>query len=196
MARPQAFEHDQVLTDAMRVFWRQGYTATSIKDLTEATHLQPGSLYAAFKNKRNLFLQSLDHYFNDLHADVVRLLHSDSPPLQRIHEFFAYLLEQVERDTEFKGCLLVNTLLEIPANDEEINQRVSSMLQTVEKEFCQVLEEAQHNGDITPTHKPDELARMLITGIFGLRVYNRMQPDTKAMQTVVDNLLSVLDYSH
>ncbi len=193
MARPQAFEHDQVLTDAMRLFWRQGYNATSIKDLTEATHLQPGSLYAAFKNKRNLFIQSLNHYFNDLHTSVVSLLHSNRPPLQRIHDFFAYLLEQTDRDTESKGCLLVNTLLEIPTDDKEINQRVSNMLQTVEKEFCRVLEEAQLKGDLAPTFKPDELAGMLITGIFGLRVYKRMQPDRQAMQAVVNNLLSVLD---
>lgn len=196
MARPQAFEHDQVLTDAMRLFWRQGYTATSVKDLTEATQLQPGSLYAAFKNKRNLFIQSLDYYFNDLHNSVISLLHSDRPPLQRIHDFFSYLIEQSDQDSESKGCLLVNTLLEIPADDEEINQRVSGMLQTVETEFRQVLEEAQHKGDLAPGLKPDELGSMLITGIFGLRVYNRMQPDKQAMQAVVNNLLSILDHSH
>lgn len=195
MARPQAFEHDQVLTDAMRLFWRQGYTATSVKDLTEATHLQPGSLYAAFKNKRNLFLQSLDHYFTALHASVIKLLQSDRPPIQRIHDFFDHLLEQTDQDTESKGCLLVNTLLEIPTDDEEINERVSKMLKTVETEIRQVLGEAQHQGNLAPSQKPEELARMLITGIFGLRVYNRMQPDKKAMQTVVDNLLSILDHS-
>lgn len=55
MARPQAFDQQQVLQNAMELFWRQGYASTSVRDLTEATRLQPGSLYGAFKSKRQLF---------------------------------------------------------------------------------------------------------------------------------------------
>ena len=88
MARPQAFDQQQVLTDAMLLFWRQGYASTSIKELTEVTRLQPGSLYAAFKNKRNLFLLALDHYFSELQCGITALLHSQEPPLERIRLFF------------------------------------------------------------------------------------------------------------
>lgn len=193
MARPQEFDHDQVLRDAMTLFWRRGYEGTSIKDLTEATRLQPGSLYGAFKNKRQLFLLSLDRYFADLHAGVSQLMHTDAPPLQRIHQFFAQLLKESAGDKERRGCLLVNTLLEVPADDAEINQRVAGMLQSVELEFRKVLEEARDRGEL-PAHKnPEALARTLISGVFGMRVYNRMNPGKKALQTIADNLLSMLD---
>ncbi|WP_432648842.1 TetR family transcriptional regulator [Methylomarinum roseum] len=45
MARPIAFDRDHVLQQAIDVFWLRGYTATSIKNLVNATGLQPGSLY-------------------------------------------------------------------------------------------------------------------------------------------------------
>ena len=46
--RPRAFDEDAALEKAMHVFWRKGYDATSISDLTEAMQINPPSLYAAF----------------------------------------------------------------------------------------------------------------------------------------------------
>ncbi len=82
----------------MQLFWRQGYHKTSVRDLTEATRLQPGSLYGAFSNKRTLFLKSLDYYSEALQARVDEVLRSDEPPLERIHRFFERLLDQATCD--------------------------------------------------------------------------------------------------
>lgn len=192
MARPQAFDQQQVLQNAMELFWRQGYASTSVRDLTEATKLQPGSLYGAFKSKRQLFLNALDLYFSGLLAAVSEMRQGQQPPLERIQQFFQALLQQTQQDADHKGCLLVNTLLEIPTDDAEINQRVSQMLQQVEKSFCEVLLEAQQRGELAQDKDPARLARLLINGIFGLRVYNRMQPSAETLQTTVDDLLSIL----
>lgn len=193
MARPQAFNQQQVLTNAMQLFWRQGYANTSIKELTLATQLQPGSLYGAFQSKRNLFIQALDYYFSELQKGVTTLLHTQAPPLERIRGFFDYLLKESQQDSEMKGCLLVNTLLEIPADDVEINQRVADMLQKVEKEFCHVLQQAKDNGELSANKKPKILAQLLMTGIFGLRVYNRIKTNPAAMRNIVNSLLSTLE---
>lgn len=193
MARPQEFEYEQVLNSAMQLFWRKGYATTSIKDLTEATKLQPGSLYGTFKNKRSLFLQSLDFYFLNLYALINNILHSDKAPLERISNFFDYFITQAENDTDRKSCLLVNTLLEIPTQDKEVNEQVANMFLKVEKEFSKVLAEAQVQGDLKKEADVEALAKMLMSGIFGLQVYNRMQPDQQGLKKIVGNLLSTLE---
>ena len=195
MARPQKFDQQQVLAKAMLLFWRQGYANTSIKELTETTRLKPGSLYGAFKNKRTLFLQVLDHYFSSLDQEVAVLLNGDTPPLDRIRKFFDHLLDQAQKDDEAKGCLLVNTLLEIPPDDAEISQRVSEMLLHIEGRFCQLLLQAQNDGELAKDRNPETLASLLITGIFGLRIYDRVQSNPEAKKAVVDALLSVLSSS-
>lgn len=193
MARPQAFNKEIVLDSAMQLFWLKGFTNTSVKDLTEVTKLQPGSIYGAFKNKRNLFLMSLDYYFENLYASASCILRSDEAPLKRIRLFFDHLLSQKDEDKSLKSCLLVNTLLEIPPDDKEINSRVSSMFMKIETEFCEVLTLAQQQGVLISGGSPEMLAKMLMSGIFGLQVYNRMKPDHDALVQIVNNLLANLD---
>jgi len=194
MARPAEFDRDQALRDSMMVFWRRGYKAASIKDLTDATRLQPGSLYGAFRSKRALFLLALDSYFAEQQTFVTGILQSsNNPPLQRIRLFFDELLQQSTTDKERKGCLLVNTLLETPAKDAEINRRVTRMLLAVEDMLRGVLEEAAADGSLPPHKQAAILAKVLVNGIFGLRVYSKMHPGAAELRRTVDGLLSVLE---
>ena len=193
MARPQTFNENMVLDSAMQLFWRKGFSNTSIKDLTKVTKLQPGSIYGAFKNKRNLFILSLDYYFENLYSAVSCILQSKEAPIKRIRQFFDFLLSQKNEDKELKSCLLVNTLLEIPPDDQEINKRVSFMFEKVELEFCNVLKEAQKDGTLITGGRPESLAKMLMSGIFGIQVYNRMKPDHDALIQIVNNLLVNLE---
>jgi len=193
MARPQTFNEEMVLDSAMQLFWLKGFSNTSVKDLTKVTKLQPGSIYGAFKSKRNLFLKSLDYYFENLYASVSCILNSDEEPLKRIRLFFDNLLNQKDEDKSLKSCLLVNTLLEIPPDDSEINSRVGSMFSKIENEFCNVLKLAQQQGTLITGGSPESLAKMLMSGIFGLQVYNRMKPDHDALSQIVNNLLANLE---
>ncbi|MGR8981793.1 MAG: TetR/AcrR family transcriptional regulator [Gammaproteobacteria bacterium] len=192
MARPIEFDREEVLRKAIGVFWQKGYGGASIKDLVEATGLQPGSLYAAFGDKRGLFLAALDGYFKDMKRMIVGILHTDQPALVRVETFFDRLIGDSVADGQRKGCLLVNTLLEIPVHDREINSRLQAMFGEVEKEFRGVLKEHIESGGSDAKQSPEALARFLLAGIYGLRVFNRTQPDRMALKSIVDNLLSVL----
>ncbi len=192
MARPIEFDREDVLRKAIGVFWQKGYGGASIKDLVEATGLQPGSLYAAFGDKRGLFLAAIDGYFEDMKGMIFTMLHTDQTPIVRIEAFFNRLVSDSVTDEHRKGCFLVNTLLEIPIHDLEINSRLQAMFGEVENEFKCVLKEHIASGEFDSRQSPEELARFLVMGIYGLRVFNKTQPDISALKSIVDNLLFVL----
>lgn len=62
LGRPLSFDRDAALDRAMRLFWAHGYEATSIADLTTAMGITPPSLYAAYGDKKRLFMEAVDRY--------------------------------------------------------------------------------------------------------------------------------------
>ncbi|MGO4430809.1 TetR/AcrR family transcriptional regulator, partial [Streptomyces sp. MCAF7] len=60
--RPREFDIDDALSAAVAVFWAKGYEGTTMADLSAATGLKAGSIYAAFGSKADLFKRVLDHY--------------------------------------------------------------------------------------------------------------------------------------
>ncbi|MBL1079536.1 TetR/AcrR family transcriptional regulator [Nocardia sp. 2] len=60
--RPRKFDRDAALDKALRLFWRQGYEATSISDLTGELGIGAPSLYAAFGDKQKLFNEAIQSY--------------------------------------------------------------------------------------------------------------------------------------
>ncbi|MBE0471414.1 MAG: TetR/AcrR family transcriptional regulator [Methyloprofundus sp.] len=195
MARPTAFDRPYVLQQAIQLFWLHGYSNTSIKNLVEATGLQPGSIYAAFGDKRGLFLAALDVYFEAMQRDLFAALHNNKPPLERLNDFFKQLIQESHADPERKGCLLINTLSEIPVHDVEINTRLQTMFNQVEQELKQLLIEAKHADQLNPDQDPETLAKFLVSGIFGLRVFNKTQPDAKILKAIVKHLLASVQLS-
>ena len=68
--RPRAFDREAALAQATRLFWRKGYEATSIADLTAAMGIGSPSLYAAFGSKEALYAEALRHYRENYDALV------------------------------------------------------------------------------------------------------------------------------
>ncbi|MGA8258587.1 MAG: TetR/AcrR family transcriptional regulator [Arenicellales bacterium] len=190
MPKSPTFDNHDVLDQAMEVFWRRGYHATSVRDLLRATGLQPGSLYAAFGGKRQLFQRVLDHYHTENLAQIREHLGSDGSVLERIGVVFESLLERCQQDLEGKGCLMTNTILELSCVDSELSRRANEMFTDMEHEFARVIQEGQAAGEIPAGKDPRTLARYLIMTIHGIRVYSRGNLDASHLKSLVDGTLA------
>ncbi|BCJ29274.1 TetR/AcrR family transcriptional regulator [Actinocatenispora sera] len=60
--RPRSFDRDAALDQAVRLFWRHGYEATTMRDLTDELGIGAPSLYHAFGDKKQLFAEALRRY--------------------------------------------------------------------------------------------------------------------------------------
>src|SRR5580700_9531967 len=63
MGRRKLFTREDVLDKAIPVFWKHGLAETSVQDLEQATGVRKSGLYAEFKDKEDLFVESLRRYF-------------------------------------------------------------------------------------------------------------------------------------
>src|SRR5882724_6695271 len=79
--RPRAYDPVEAIARAAAVFWKAGYAGTSLDDLSEATGMNRPSLYAAFGDKRDLYLKTLA-YYRDEGRVLARAALADDPPLR------------------------------------------------------------------------------------------------------------------
>ena len=191
MGRPVEYDQSKVLDSVVKLFWAHGYEATSMKNICEVTGLQPGSVYAAFGSKRALFLTAIDAYFEQSIDNLKAILTGEGTPLERVRELFRYIVGDTCRK-DSHGCLLVNALLETPADDDELRKRIAAMFRRLEVAIREVLVEAVACGELDAGKDPAIQAKLLINNIFGLRVYAKLQPNGPAMREMIDDLLSAL----
>src|SRR6202521_4415529 len=59
---PRQYDPGPAPAKAAEAFWKYGYAATSLDDLAAATGMNRPSLYAAFGDKRAIYLKALAHY--------------------------------------------------------------------------------------------------------------------------------------
>lgn len=192
MARPAEFVRQDVLEKAMEVFWRTGFTGTSVTDLVKATNLKPGSLYGAFHSKRGLFMEVIDTYaHNSLNRVTICLQNNDSP-IAAIQAFFDKFSQDIAMDEIGRGCLMVNTMLELATEDDEIRSKITKYLDQIESMFAETLNRAQEKGELAAHASPESLAKFLMANIWGMRVMSSTRPDASAYNTIISNVLEAL----
>lgn len=190
MVRPTTYDRDAVLEAAMHAFWDQGYDATSMSELVSQTGLNPGSLYAAFGNKRALYESALERYQAISVQQFEEILGSELPPLQRIQHFYmAYVVEGCDQDADQKGCLLLRALMDNTCKDGELHQVVTQTFKTLEEQFTDVVKAGQAQGSIRDNIDAAELAALLTAHVYGLRSDYRVHKSSDRLKQMVDTLL-------
>jgi len=192
MARPREFDEETVLDAAVQCFWAGGYESTSIKDLMEVTGLTAASLYNAYGDKRAMFRTSLDRYIEN--SIGARIRRSETlPPRDAIRSFFDDILRRSLNDRERKGCMVVNSALEMAPHDPEFRETIAETLEQIESFFLACVEKGQADGTITSSRPAVGLAQHLLAVLMGVRVLARVRPERALLNGAVRTALSFLD---
>jgi TetR/AcrR family transcriptional regulator, transcriptional repressor for nem operon len=193
MARPREFEEVAVLEAAVQCFWVRGYEATSVRDLAEKMGITGASLYNAFGDKRTLYRRALDHYVEQSFGDRVGRFEGNFAPREAIEAFFDEIIARSLGDTERKGCMLVNSALEMAPHDPEFQSVVAEVLVQVEAFFRRCAAAGQRSGTITTSQSADDIARLLLSVLLGIRVLARTRPERALLEGLIRPVFALLD---
>ena len=118
MGRIREFDIDIALKLAMHLFWRKGYHTTSLVDLCEAMHISRSSFYAAYTDKKTLFISCMDTYFEGFRSALPDVNGLENP-IQALRKQYLTVMSD-DLPNSYLGCLLVNTVLEMADVDDEL----------------------------------------------------------------------------
>ncbi|OYY13698.1 MAG: hypothetical protein B7Y70_01205 [Rhizobiales bacterium 35-68-8] len=176
----------------MACFWERGYEAASLRDLTDCMGISSPSLYAAFGHKRSLFSQALEHYCQTITHDRIARLEAEFPARARAGAFLAEVIALAVGDTQRRGCLLVNTAIEVAPHDAEIGERVQAHLNEVRAFFERSFVASVVAGALPPETDCPRAADLMMAVLLGIRVLARTQALTAQLDGIAFAALASL----
>src|ERR1700726_3695705 len=135
--RPRAYEPEVALSKALDLFRKDGFSATSLDDLSAATGMTRRSLYGAFGDKRELYIKSYQRYRADARAAMIDIFREEMPVRERLARIYAVALDiYLSGELGPRGCFTVMTATSEAVLDSEIRGMVQEGLVELDKAFA------------------------------------------------------------
>lgn len=192
MGRLKEFDQDKAIDGAVDCFWTRGYEATSVRDLAAHMGIGGASLYNAYGGKRALFVAALERYANRSSRERIARLEAAGQPRQAIEAFLAEIVDRSLKDRARKGCLLVNSALDVAPHDAEIGKVVAGYLEEIRAFFQRNIEAARRAGQVPRDIDAAGVSAHLLGILLGIRVLARTRPDRALLDSVVRPALDLL----
>lgn len=187
--RPREFEETATLRKIMALFWANGFEGVSLSRIMAATDLQKASLYAAFGDKRSMYLKALSQYHADqVSAAAAALKDSAQPPLERIRAFLNAPLAAAEGGDP-SGCFLCNASADQAALDAGTQAQVKQGFETLAAALEVPLKA------LNPARDAATLSRHahLLLGLYsGFRIMARSGLDVHKMRPGIEGALAAV----
>ncbi len=176
MARQRKTDHDSAVSAALELFWSQGYSGASTREIEEKTGLTRFTLQTAYGGKEGFFLDTLDAYL-----DRAVACHFPDPKTFDLESLAVWFEELVTPgripQVDQTGCLAFNSISEFERGNVEINKRIQRYLSAFEVSVLTILQNSSQRGDIANGMPPKQRAHILVNLLLGLHALIKARTD-------------------
>ncbi len=170
MARAAPYDRESTLDAAMALFWKKGYHATSLKDLEAALSMKPGSIYAAFRSKENLYLLALDRYYENSRKAFRQVIARADSPLTGLADHLRGFASLSDSDAARQACMLTKSLIDTRSTDPAIAERARQHLRAMRGDIAGAFESAIRLRELPEDADPERLAHRYQANVTALRL--------------------------
>jgi TetR/AcrR family transcriptional repressor of nem operon len=193
MARPVEFEYDVVLERATEQFWREGFEASSVQKLLDATDINRGTLYNSFGDKDTFFKSCVDRYNGKLKAVIDATLgNKDHKADKALSAFFDAAVIAQPTKQRVLGCLLVNSICESIVWNADVQKLLKDSLNNIRKAVAARTRELEKGKQLAKGLDADSAADLVMTLYAGLNVQARTGKTPKQLGELAALTLDML----
>jgi len=174
MSRPIEFDYDSVLENAMQQFWREGYEASSVQKLLDATGINRGALYNSFGDKDTFFTLCVERYNKKLKSTIEATLGNSKLAASAVIEsYISSVIHLAPTKQRAMGCLLVNSVCESINLNKDMQKIIRKSLNIVQRTILSRTRELEKSKQLKRRLKADQAAKSLMNLLQGLYVSAR-----------------------
>ena len=192
MGRGIGFDYDKAIDRATRVFWKTGYSNTSLRDLLKAMKIGEGSFYNTLKSKKNLYLQCLKHYRATVINERQTALFSQKSVKLGIRALFKTVLDQMDDPKRPGLCLMAGSLSRDVLDEKDLREYIVGEGAASGGRFIELLKSAQESGELPRELDPTAVAQIIMTYVQGMSRAALISYDRQRIERQVEVLLKGL----
>jgi AcrR family transcriptional regulator len=193
LGRPRQYDAEQALRQALEVFWHNGYANTSLDLLAQAMNMNRPSIYAAFGNKHELYLQAVAHYRARIRTSIHEALFSAPSLREALHNVYTRALKTYAPDGKAPlGCFLISTATTEAAGDTEIQKELAAVLRELDQMFAERFQRAIEHEELDRNTDPSTLAQMATSLLYSLSIKARSGIPKPELEALVASFLTFL----
>ncbi|MEM6487247.1 MAG: TetR/AcrR family transcriptional regulator [Pseudomonadota bacterium] len=175
----------------MSLFWRKGYTDTSMAEIVAETGMNRYALYGRFGSKRDIFLAALEVYFEQGRQTFEPfMLDPTTPPIARLVRCLALMIEVMDR--EGTGCFICHVASQESGDDPEIAQAIADYFARIHGAMEITMCHARAAGVLNPALTTGQAAQLLLDAKLAMGVRVRAGLGTEALVQVANATLAAL----
>lgn len=183
--RPKCFDEQEALQKAMMLFWKYGYEATAMSDLTKALNLTAPSIYSTFGDKSQLFHACLDYYLKH-EACSLDLIFQQAETAKVAIEIYLYEnLKKLLQQDKPTGCMLVTATMNCSEQHQPLQHDLLLKRQQVKEKIYQRLQQGVEDGDLSSDADIQAMTDYYATVIQGLTMQARDGVAIEQLENVV-----------
>jgi TetR/AcrR family transcriptional regulator, transcriptional repressor for nem operon len=183
----------QILEQAGALFNTQGYNATSLSDITDATGLTKGAIYRHFTSKEGLEVASLENMFAQVDKIIIERVKKEKTAPAKLKAVLQ-LFESYTYNPIIKGgCPLLNSAIEVDDNNPKLRQVSVSMLKKLKFSIAHILNNGIKYQQIKPDTNTESLASIIICGLEGGIMTSKLCQNTEDINNIVAHLNHLID---
>ncbi len=193
MARPREFDANEVLDVALGVFWESGFQGTTLATIEEATGVKKASLFAAYGDKESLFTKAIERYTSDGRELFRDIVNKSSSPKEAIREWLACVGQMYVGAKSRRGCLAVNTIVEMASLEVGANEVLQRHMKQFSKQIAEQFAKGITNGEFRSDIAPAVAAKFLLSCVSGLSVTGKNGLSEAEMASSIELILEALE---
>ncbi len=183
--RPLGFDRDAALHQAMLLFWRHGYEATSINDLTAAMQITPPSLYTAFGDKKQLFLEAVHRYVSGPVTSDAIIAEAPTARDAAMGLLQAAATGFTGKDTP-SGCLLATSAISCSPAAADVQKALSDIRLGIKESLRRKIELENRKRGAKPKIDAEVMASYVMALIQGMSTLARDGADRRKLMALTE----------
>ncbi|MBC7466964.1 MAG: TetR/AcrR family transcriptional regulator [Bdellovibrio sp.] len=193
IGRPRDYEEDEALNKAMLLFWRHGFETTSMSLLSKNMNMNAPSIYAAFGDKKSLFLKALDLYVGKL-SEIESFLDNAPSAFEATYEILKQSAIRFTGKETPTGCMLASAVASCSAESADVQITTAKIRAKIESLIKQRIEKDIKNQILPKSFSAEAFAALATATIQGMSVLARDGASRKKVLLIAET--SMLSWNH